>query len=75
MVPSLTQPAAVLSRSQGGLMQVSERLLVVFAYFIHHGLELLLIPFKVLRLLDFVCRYRQRLRKFCELSKGHRRPI
>jgi len=47
-------------------MLVYERLLhlilVAFAYFIHHGLELLLIPFKVLRLLDFVCRYRQRLR-------------
>ena len=56
-------------------MQVSERLVVAFAYFIHHGLELLLIPFKVLRLLDFVCRYRQRLRKLCELSEAHRRSI
>jgi hypothetical protein len=41
-------------------MLVAARLLVAFAYFIHHGLELLLIPFKVLCLLDFVCRYWQR---------------
>ena len=61
MVPGLTKPAAMLSCSQGGLMLVYERLLVAFAYFIHHGLEHLLIPLKVLSLLDFVCRYRQRL--------------
>jgi hypothetical protein len=74
MVPSLTQPTALLSRSQGRLMLVAARLLVAFAYFIHHGLELLLIPFKVLCLLDFVCRYWQRQRinpavhKLVELS-------
>ena len=55
-------------------MLVAERLLVAFAYFIHHGLELLLIPLEVLRLLDFVRRHRQlqrvnpALHKIFELS-------